>query len=231
MNHLCRKLVPMLAQPHDTERFDQSAPPWQSSVPFPFCHQFPGAEPSTSLCFPSSGNCKRAVRLPLGLFFSRPDNTSALRLCLPKPFIGFVDHLWMNSSILTLFLNCEAQSCMQHSRWGHKSSFGWLAGRCLVHSKKWFAFSAARAHCWLMLRLLPPCPFLLSCSPDTLLPGCAFVWHCSIPGQKLALTFAEFYFIDDCPMKNQNYLLSQVSTLASQFVTSCLVFYLQNAQR
>lgn len=147
-----------------------------------------------------------------------------------SPFI--VDPLWMNSNILISFLYCGAQSCIQHSRWGHNSIFDWLAGLCLVCSKKWFAFSAARAHCWLMSSLLPPalpCPFLLSCSPATLLVRYAFVWHCSIPKQKLALTFA--HFTDNCPMKNQNYLLSQASTLASQFVTSCLVFYLQSAQR
>lgn len=173
---------------------------------------------------------QRAVRLPLIPLFSRLDNMSALRLCLSALLLALLTPLWMNSIILTSFLYCGAQSCIQCSRWGHNSSFDWLAGLCLVQSKKWFPLSAARAHYWLMPPA-PPCPFLLSCSPATLPLGCAFVWHCSIPGQKSALTFAEFHFIDDCQMKNHNCFLSHVSALASQFVTSCLVFYLQNAQR
>lgn len=31
--------------------------PWHSSVPFLSCHQFPAAEPGTSVCLPSSGSC------------------------------------------------------------------------------------------------------------------------------------------------------------------------------
>lgn len=56
----------------------------------------------------------RALRLPLGLLQIRQHESSQ---AMPSsPFIGFVDPLWKNSSILTSFLCCGAQSRIQHSR-------------------------------------------------------------------------------------------------------------------
>lgn len=49
--------------------------PWHS-VPFPSCHLFQGAQPSTSLFSSSAGNAllQKAVRLPLGLLQMRQLN-------------------------------------------------------------------------------------------------------------------------------------------------------------
>lgn len=61
------------AHPHSKQMFPSAqadCPLVQLCALFPFCHWFPGAEFSTSLCFPSSRHC-RAVRSTLGLLFSR----------------------------------------------------------------------------------------------------------------------------------------------------------------
>lgn len=65
-------LFQCLAQSYGKQMFPSAqadCPLVQLCALFPFCHWFPGAELSTSLCFPSSRHC-RAVRSTLGLLFS-----------------------------------------------------------------------------------------------------------------------------------------------------------------
>lgn len=54
------KLVPAFDHPRSKEMFPSAHLNllWCSSVPFPPCHQFPWAEPSTFLCIPFSGCCR-----------------------------------------------------------------------------------------------------------------------------------------------------------------------------
>jgi len=84
--------------------------PWSRFVPFPSCHQFVGAEPSTSLCFPFS-ELQGTMTSPLSLLFSGLGNPSVLT----SPH---------RTHLLALLPACPPLDTIftQYSRWGCTSA-------------------------------------------------------------------------------------------------------------
>lgn len=119
----------------------------------PFCHQFPAAEPGTSLCVPSSGAAEsREVTFRLDSPGAlSPSSQQCLQSCH-----SFGDLLWMLSRTLTSLLCCGTQNCTQYSRWsftsakyiGRITTYEQPAMLCVMHLKVWFALMAVRARCW-----------------------------------------------------------------------------------
>jgi len=180
-------LVPTLSLPGTALGCSHTCCPW-----------LPGAEHSTSLCFPCSGSAEQTGHFQPPILQTRQPNAPSLssQHVPPSPVTSFVALVWMLSSTLTSFLYCGAQNCTKYSRWGRTNtkysrriaSFDLPPCCDPTDSKMQFALLEPRhpagSH-WACCH--QPAPFLLSCSSATHLPGSACVQHCSILGAELSI--------------------------------------------